>query len=139
MVFSICSLASMSRNLVQIFNQGCSFPSESNLKCLCPTQCISCSLMRVLMSLGSRRFYSYWECVLIMHQSMQALALPRQGHSVYARGIFRYLTSKKAAGIGNFDLFCTSSKNSGGVDRGIFHLGRLGKESLVRQDGGFWH
>ena len=37
----------------------------------------------------------------------------------HLRGIFRYLTSERAAGIGDFDLFCTSPKNSGGVDRGI--------------------
>ena len=49
----------------------------------------------------------------------------------HLRGIFRYLTSERAAGIGDFDLFCTSSKNSGGVDRGIFHRGGLGQESLV--------
>ena len=53
--FSIYSLATMSRNLVQIFNQGCSFP----------TQFISCSLMRVLITLGSQRFYNYREDVLI--------------------------------------------------------------------------
>ena len=47
----------------------------------------------------------------------------------HLRGIFRYLTSEMAADIGDFDLFCTSSKNSGGVDRGIFHRGRLGQES----------
>ena len=56
----------------------------------------------------------------------------------HLRGIFRYLTSERAAGIEDFDLFCTSSKNSGGVDRGIFHRGGLGQESLVQQDGGFW-
>ena len=33
---------------------------------MCPTQCIDCSLTRVLMSLGSQRFYNYWECVLII-------------------------------------------------------------------------
>ena len=27
----------------------------------------------------------------------------------------------QATGIGDFDLFCKPSKNSGGVDRGIFH------------------
>ena len=50
---------------------------------------------------------------------------PWPGHSGHLRGIFRYLTSERAAGIGDFDLFCTSSKNSGGVDRGIFHRGGL--------------
>ena len=54
----------------------------------------------------------------------------------HLRGIFRYLTSERAAGIGDFDLFCTSSKNSGGVDRGIFHRGGLGQDSLVQQGGG---
>ena len=45
----------------------------------------------------------------------------------HLRGIFRYLTSERAAGIGDFDLFCTSSKNSGGEDRGIFHRGGLSR------------
>ena len=63
---------------------------------------------------------------------------PRRDTAEHLWGIFRYLTSERAAGIGDFDLFCTSSKNSGGVDRGIFHRGGLGQESLVRQDGGFW-
>ena len=56
----------------------------------------------------------------------------------HLRGIFHYLTSERTAGIGDFDLFCTSPKNSGGVDRGIFHRGGRGQESQVRQDGGFW-
>ena len=55
----------------------------------------------------------------------------------HLRRIFLYLTSERAADIGDFDLFCTSSKNSGGVDRAIFHRGRLGQETLVRKDGGF--
>ena len=48
---------------------------------------------------------------------------PRPRH---LRGIFRYLTRERASGIGDFDSFCTPSKNSGGVDRGIFHRGALG-------------
>ena len=63
---------------------------------------------------------------------------PRPGYSGAFAGNFRYLTSERVAGIADFDLFCTSSKNSGGVDRGIFHRGGLGQQSLVRQDGGFW-
>ena len=31
----------------------------------------------------------------------------------HLRGIFRYWTSERTAGIGDFDLFCTSPKNSG--------------------------
>ena len=66
-VFSILQSVTTSRNLVQIFNQGFSFLSESNLNVyLCPTQCIDCSLMRVLMSPGLQRCYNYWECVLII-------------------------------------------------------------------------
>ena len=65
------------------------------------------------------------------------LCTPGQDIARHSRGIFRYLTSERAADIGDFDLFCTSSKNSGGVDRGIFHRGRLGQETLVRKDGGF--
>ena len=56
----------------------------------------------------------------------------------HLRGIFRYLTSKEAAGIEDFDLFCTSSKNSTGVGQGIFHQSGMGQESLAQQDGGFW-
>jgi len=65
-VFSILQSVTTSRNLVQIFNQGFSFLSESNLNVyLCPTQsgaigmeapanglltqCIDCSVMRVLI------------------------------------------------------------------------------------------
>ena len=68
--FLFCGLATMSRNLVQISKRGGSFLSESNFKnvYLCPTQCIICSqLVRVWAhkaSLGSQRFYKYWECVL---------------------------------------------------------------------------
>ena len=43
--------------------------------------------------------------------------------------------SGRAAGIGDFDLFCMSSMNSRGVDQGIFHHGGLGQELLVWQDG----
>ena len=43
--------------------------------------------------------------------------------------------SERAAGIGDFDLFCMSSMNSRGVDQGIFHHGGLGQESLVWIDG----
>ena len=57
---------------------------------------------------------------------------PSRDITGHLRGIFRYLTSERAAGIGDFDLFCTSSKNSGGVDQGIFHRGGLGRESLIR-------
>ena len=62
---------------------------------------------------------------------------PGRGIAGHLRGIFRYLTSERAAGIGDFDLLCTSSKNNGGVDRGIFHQGGLGQESLVRQMAAF--
>ena len=51
----------------------------------------------------------------------------------------KILPSERAAGIGDINLFCTSSKNSGGVDRGIFHRGGLGQELLVLYDGGFGH
>ena len=57
---------------------------------------------------------------------------PSRDITGHLRGIFCYLTSERAAGIGDFDLFCTSSKNSGGVDQGIFHRGGLGRESLIR-------
>ena len=67
-----------------------------------------------------------------MHQSMYTPALSQ---SEYLRIIFRYLTSERAAGIGDFDLFCMSSMNSRGVDQGIFHQSGLGQESLVWQDG----
>ena len=56
----------------------------------------------------------------------------------HLRGILSYLTSEMDAGIEDFDLFCASSKNSGGMDQGIFYRGGLNQESLVRQDGGFW-
>ena len=62
---------------------------------------------------------------------------PDQDIAGHLQGIFR-LTSERAAGIGEFDLFSMSSKNSRGMDRGIFHRGGLGQESLARQDGGFW-
>ena len=57
---------------------------------------------------------------------------PSRDITGHLQGIFCYLTSERAAGIGDFDLFCTSSKNSGGVDQGIFHRGGLGRESLIR-------
>ena len=44
---------------------------------------------------------------------------PSRDITGHLRGIFRYLTSERAAGMGDFDLFCTSSKNSGGVDQGF--------------------
>ena len=56
----------------------------------------------------------------------------------HLQGMFCYLTSKGAPGIGDFDLFWASSKNSTRVDQGIFHQGGMGQESLVQQDGRFW-
>ena len=51
----------------------------------------------------------YVKLVLVLFLSLDN-ARDKARHS---RGIFRYLTSKRAAGIRDFDLFCTSSKNSG--------------------------
>ena len=67
---------------------------------------------------------------------MQTPAPPGRDIAGHLRGIFRYLTSERAAG--DFDLFCTSSKSSGGVDRGIFHRGGLGQESLGRTSPARW-
>ena len=50
----------------------------------------------------------------------------RNQNPEHLRGIFRYLTSEKTAGIGDFDDFCALSKYSGEVDRCIFHRGGLG-------------
>ena len=63
---------------------------------------------------------------------------PGRDIAEHLRGIFRYLTSERTACIEDFDLFCTSSKNSGGVDRGIFHRGGLGQGVGLqwKQDGG---
>ena len=59
------------------------------------------------------------------------------GNSRAFKGIFSYLTSERALGIGDFDAFCMPFKNSGGMDHGIFHQGGLGQESLIWQDGGY--
>ena len=67
-----------------------------------------------------------------VYASVNVTPPPSRDITGHLRGIFRYLTSERAAGIGDFDLFCTSSKNSGGVDQGIFHRGGLGRESLIR-------
>ena len=72
----------------------------------------------------------------IMHQSVQAAPFPPPPLPLFGRDIAGHLrgmewTSQRAAGIGDFDLFCRSSKNSGGVDRGIFNRGGLSQESLV--------
>ena len=50
-----------------------------------------------------------------------APAPPPTGRDIagHLRGIFRYLTRERTAGIGDFDDFCTLSKYSGEVDRGI--------------------
>ena len=56
---------------------------------------------------------------------------------VHIKEIFPYLTSERALGIGDFDALCTPSKNSGGIDHGIFHQGGLDQESLIWQDGGY--
>ena len=77
------------------------------------------------------------QCQLLCTSQCKPPHPPGRDIAGHLRGIFGYLTSERAADIGDFDLFCTSSKKSGGVDRGIFHRGRLGQESLVRQDGGF--
>ena len=59
LVFSILLFGNHIKKFGSEFNQGFSFLSKSNLKCLCPTQCSDCEFkMRVLqnLSLRSERF-----------------------------------------------------------------------------------
>ena len=57
MVFSICRLVTMSRNLVQILIKDSGFCLIQTLNVyFCPAQCIDCSLMHVLKSLGHKNF-----------------------------------------------------------------------------------
>ena len=55
MVFSNLSFGNHVKKFGSNFNQDFSFLSKSNVY-LCPTQCIDCSLMRVLKSLGHKDF-----------------------------------------------------------------------------------
>ena len=65
--FLFCSLATMSRNLVPIFNNDVAFCLNQTWNVhLCPTQCISCSLIRVLTSLGSQKILQ----LLRLHEIM---------------------------------------------------------------------
>ena len=55
LVVSVCRLVTMSRKWVQILikDSGFCLNQTSNVY-LCPTQCVDCSLMHVLMSLGHK-------------------------------------------------------------------------------------
>ena len=55
--FLFCRLVTMSRNLVQILIKISVFClNQTQNVYLCPTRCINCSLMRVLMRLGHKDF-----------------------------------------------------------------------------------
>ena len=55
MVFSILRMVTMPRNLVEILIKNSAFGLNQTQKVhLCPIQCICCSSMRVLMSLGHK-------------------------------------------------------------------------------------
>ena len=66
MVFSICRLVTMSRNLVEILIKDSAFCliQTSNVY-FCLTHCIDCSLMHVLKSLGHKNL----QLLLGMHSS----------------------------------------------------------------------
>ena len=83
-------------------------------------------------------FGTFWCCICLpeLWTSQCKPPTPRD-ISRHLREIFPYLTSERALGIGDFDALCTPSKNSGGMDHGIFHQGGLVQESLILQDGGY--
>ena len=60
MVFSILRMVSVPRNLVEILIKNSAFCLNQTYKAVyfCPTQCIGCSLMRVLVSLGHENLIS---------------------------------------------------------------------------------
>ena len=90
----------------------------------------------VVNSSNSNILDALWEITLAWARVRLAEVTINRSKSIW--GVYSredYCTSQC---IGEFDLFSMSSKNSRGMDRGIFHRGGLGQESLARQDGGFW-